>query len=100
MRVIQHRLATAEIGEAARYYEQRVTSLGAQFLDEVDDAVRTVVAMPKCWPIIERDIRRYSLRRFPFSLYYRIGLGCIQILACSHHSRHPGEWRPRLGDIG
>ena len=98
MRVVQHPLATAEIGEAARYYEQRVNGLGVQFLEEVDDAVRTVVAMPRCWTVIEKGVRRYQLQRFPLSLYYRIGADCIHILACQHHSRHPGYWRRRLGD--
>jgi len=100
MRVVQHPHATAEIGEAARYYEQHVNGLGAQFLDEVDEAVRTVVAMPKCWPLLERDVRRYLLRRFPFALYYRVGADCILILACKHHSRHPDYWRRRLGGAG
>lgn len=50
--VIHHPEATAEIGEAARYYEQRVTGLGAQFLDEIDEAVKTIRALPECWPVI------------------------------------------------
>jgi hypothetical protein len=94
--VIHHPLATAEIGEAARYYEKRVNGLGTQFLDEVDEAVRGIAAMPKSWPVIECDVRRYLLRRFPFALYYRIGADFIQILACKHHSRHPDYWRGRV----
>ena len=92
--VIHHPAATAEIGGAARFYEQRVTGLGAQFLDE---AVKTIRAMPECWPVISRNVRRILLRRFPFGLYYRIGADCIQILACKHHSRHPDYWKKRLG---
>lgn len=99
-RVIHHAEATAEIGAAARFYERRVTGLGSRFLDEVDESVRVIVAIPTCWPLLERDVRRYLLRRFPFALHYRISTDCIQILACKHHSRHPDYWRQRLSDEG
>ena len=95
MRVIQHPQAAAEIGEAARYYEQRVPRLGAQFLDEIDAAVRAIAAATTCWPVLEREVRRYLVNRFPFALYYRIRPDHIQILACKHHSRHPDYWRQR-----
>ncbi len=100
MRVVHHPIATTEIGDAARYYEERVAGLGVDFLNEVDEAVRVIVAMPKCWPVLERDVRRYLLRRFPFALYFRIREDYIQILACKHHSRHPDYWRRRLGESG
>ncbi len=96
-RIIHHPAATAEIGEAARFYEQRVAGLGGQFLDEIDEAVKAIRAMPECWPVVGRNVRRVLLRRFPFGLYYRIGADCIQILACKHHSRHPDYWKKRLG---
>jgi plasmid stabilization system protein ParE len=94
-RVIHHPSATAEITEAARYYEQRVVGLGAQYLDEIDEAVKAIRALPECWPIIGRGVRRYLLQRFPFGLYYRLKADQIEILACKHHSRHPDYWRRR-----
>jgi len=42
MRLIYHPHAEAELIEAAQFYERRVPTLGAQFLDAADRAIRTI----------------------------------------------------------
>jgi plasmid stabilization system protein ParE len=95
MQVIQHPEATAELTEAAQVYERKVPALGAQFLDAVDEAVAAVLAAPERWRIIEDEVRRYLMPRFPYAIYYRVIPGQIRILAFKHHSRHPNYWRHR-----
>ena len=96
MRLIYHPHAEAELIEAARHYESRVAMLGVQFLNETDHAVSAIRHAPTRWGIIEADVRRYLMRRFPFAIYYRALLDRIHILAFKHHSRHPDYWRYRL----
>ena len=95
MRVVQHPEATTELTEAGRFYEQKVRSLGAQFLDAVDEAVAVIAAAPNRWPVVEDDVRRYLMPRFPYAIYYRALPDEIRILAFKHHSRHPDYWRHR-----
>jgi hypothetical protein len=39
------------------------------FVAEIEAAIQTLVASPTTWPIIEDpQIRRYLLKRFPYSL--------------------------------
>ena len=47
MRLIYHPDAEVELIEAAKFYEQRVSTLGAQFLDAVDQPVRAIVDAPR-----------------------------------------------------
>lgn len=91
-----HPEAEAELIEAAQFYERRVQALGAQFLDAVDLAVRTIQKSPDRWSIIEGDVRHYLMPRFPYAIYYRALSDHIRILAFKHHSRHPDYWRGRL----
>lgn len=93
--VIQHPDATAELIEAARFYESKVPTLGAQFLDAVDETVAIVAGDPKRWQVVEEDVRRYLVQRFPYAIYYRVLPDKIRILAFKHHSRHPDYWRYR-----
>jgi toxin ParE1/3/4 len=65
MRLIYHPDAEAELIEAAQFYERRVSTLGAQFLEAVDQGVRTIVDAPERWSIIDADVRRYLMPRFP-----------------------------------
>jgi hypothetical protein len=66
MQVIQHPDATTELIEARRGYEQKVPALGAQFFDAVDEAVAVIAAAPERWRIVESDVRRFLLPRFPY----------------------------------
>lgn len=44
---------------------------------------------------IEPDIRRFVLRKFPYSIIYSIEPDCVMILAVAHQRREPGYWRER-----
>jgi hypothetical protein len=53
MRLIYHPDAEAELIEAARFYEQRVPSLGGQFLDAAELATGAILDAPQRWSLIE-----------------------------------------------
>jgi toxin ParE1/3/4 len=96
MRVTHHPEAENELIDTARFYERRVKTLGTQFIDAADKAVSVILEAPERWSVIEKDVRRYQMRRFPFAIYYRILNDHVRILAFKHHSRHPDIWRKRL----
>jgi hypothetical protein len=87
VRLIYHPDAEAELIESARFYEQRVPSLGGQFLDAAELAIGA---------ILEVGVRRYLMPRFPFAVYYRVWPDHLRILAFKHHSRDPDYLRYRL----
>jgi plasmid stabilization system protein ParE len=97
MRVSYHPHAEAELIEAAKFYEERVSTLGVQFLEAADQAIRVILDDPQRWGIIDENVRRYLMPRFPFAIYYRVS-DSVHILAFKHHSRHPDYWRYRLSE--
>lgn len=64
MRLIYHPDAEAELIEAAQFYERRVPTLGAEFLDAADRAIRVVQDAPEPWSVIDAEVRRYLCRVF------------------------------------
>jgi toxin ParE1/3/4 len=98
MRLIYHPEAETELVEAGQYYERRVATLGVQFLDEADQAVSIILDAPERWNIVEEDVRRYLMPRFPYTIYYRALSEYVRILAFKHHSRHPDYWRYRISE--
>ena len=96
MCVIYHPESRTELIEAAVFREQRVAGLGADFLTTVVDmAVVEIAANPERGPILEGDVRRSRVKRFPYSICYRCIGDEIRILAVSHHSRDPDYWKHR-----
>ena len=98
MRLIYHPAAETELIDAARFYERRVPTLGAQFLDATDRAIGVIQDAPYRWSVIEADVRHYLMPRFPYAIYDRVLPDHLRILAFKHHSRHPDYWRSRLTD--
>lgn len=82
--------------EAAKYYESQGSGLGVDYLSEVERSVQAITESPNTWPIIEGELRRRLVRRFPFGILYRIEREEIVVVAVAHLRRKPGYWRERI----
>lgn len=93
--------AADELGAAAAWYERERVSYGALFLSEVRRSVDRAARFPQSGIRVpgldpERDIRRFVLRRFPYSVVTAMVDGRRAVVAVAHASREPGYWRDRL----
>lgn len=99
MKTVRYEDAAEEelIDEVSRY-ELRRDGLGTEFLTAVRDAVRLIAENPAAWQTSEygRDVRRFVMDKFPFTIVYTELADEILILALAHTSREPGYWRTRL----
>jgi len=91
-----HPDAESEFHEAIDYYEGGEHGLGYDFSIEIHAAIQNIVNYPTAWPVIEEDIRRCLVRRFPYGVVYSIEQRGIFILAIMHLRRHPDYWKNRL----
>lgn len=66
------------------------------YLNEVEHAVQSIATSPQTWPILQGDLRRRLIRRFPYGVLYRIEPEEIIIVAISHLRKKPGYWNKRI----
>jgi len=90
-----HPEAETEFLEAIEYYEERERGLGYDFSIEVFRTVQNIVTYPTAWSVIEKDLRRCLVHRFPYGVVYSIEQDEIFILAVMHLRRHPDYWKKR-----
>ena len=90
-----HPAAIAEAEEARDWYAERSLQAAAAFLEELDQAIQSVIDSPEQWPSYLHGSRRHLLQRFPFFLVYRIFDEDIEIIAVEHGKRKPGYWQDR-----
>ena len=88
--------ALEEAVAAARWDAERSATAAAAFSDEIDEAECAIVRLPDAWPRFDHRTRRYLLRRFPFSVVYRVEAARVVIVAVAHGRRRPGYWKSRL----
>jgi plasmid stabilization system protein ParE len=93
--VTVHRLAEAEMLEAAAYYERERPRLGASFLDAVEECVKGVMDFPKAGRPLDDDVRQRHVTRFPYAVVYRASADGIRVLAVMHLRRRPFYWANR-----
>lgn len=82
------RLSTAALGDrrnAERYYEGSAALVA--FRDELREAVRYLASYPEGAPRVREEIRAKTLKRFPYSLLYRVSGDTVRILAIVHHAQ-------------
>jgi len=90
--------AIEEAEAAARWYAERSSTAASGFADEIDAAIAAIERNPEAWPSYDHGTRHYLLRRYPFSVVYRIEAARILVVAVAHGHRRPGYWASRLQD--
>ena len=90
MRAEYHPAVEREPREIIHYHNERPAGLGDEFLDEFEHQVLKIASNPFQWVEIEHGVRRALLRRFPYTVYFRvIGMDLLRITVVKHQRRHP-----------
>ena len=92
--------ALEEAEAAARWYAERSATAAIGFSDEIDAAEAAIARLPEAWPRFDHGTRRYLLRRYPFSIVYRVESHRVLVVAVAHGHRQPGYWKSRVGTPG
>ncbi len=84
--------ACREMREAEAWYSDKMPSLGARFLDEMDSTLERIRLNPHLYPIVAPGIRRIQMNRFPFSVFYTLEADLLLIVRLFHQRRKSIEW--------
>lgn len=82
--------STADLNSAVDYYNKQRENLGDELRSCVYEAIDRIRQNPEHCIVIEAHIRRCLVRRFPYSVLFRLpDPKTVRILAIRHQSRHP-----------
>lgn len=87
--------ARRDLEVAAAWYEDRREALGGEFIDEFPLCVDRIESNPESYPLVDADVRRALLHRFPYAIYYSFEPEHVQLLGLLHCNQHPDSWRSR-----
>lgn len=88
--------AESDALESYSWYENQRKGLGEVFKISLNLKIESLSNNPEASSYIHKNIRSSKLKKFPFSIIYRISNSQLQILAIFHHSRNPTEWKKRI----
>jgi plasmid stabilization system protein ParE len=87
--------AKRDLEVAAAWYEERREAMGGEFIDEFLLCVVRIESNPESYAVVDAEVRRALLHRFPYAIYYTVEPSHVQILGVLHCSQHPDNWRTR-----
>ena len=86
--------AEADLDAAFRWYEAQQRGLGEIFLRSVAACFARIARHPEGNAIVQSRVRRASLQRFPYGVFYVVREHRIDVLAVYHGRRRPREFEP------
>lgn len=97
MKIIFHPEARKEFREARAWYELRRRGLGKEFVQAIDECLKSIKRRPRSFSVVVSDVRRAKPKRFKFhSIYFEVIEKQILVYAVFHDRRNPKEWLRRL----
>lgn len=88
--------AQADISRIIAYLDAERPGLGSIFLDEIRKTHDRILDHPESYQRFRAKARRAVIRRFRYSMIYRIRGNVIEIIAVLHQKRHPRAAQSRL----
>jgi len=92
-RIVLRAKARGEIREAARWYERETAGLGESFVRKLSSLFARFVENPRQFPGVDPEVRRASLQRFLYFVYFLLPEPTVIVFAVLHHKRRPDLWR-------
>lgn len=96
MSVVVTERAWGEIRTAHAWYRNLSTETARAFLAEFRALSNRLSEFPLSAPIVDADIRRATLQRFPYHVFYVVDGTNAVIIAVVHARQSPSGW-PRPG---
>lgn len=78
--------ARADVRAGARYYEEKLEGLGLRFASAVQLEATNILTAPNRYPIATGGIRQSKIRKFPYTIYFRL-LEDRVVVICVHAVR-------------
>ena len=88
--------AVQDLALAERWYLDEAPHVLASFEEEIDSTFGLISDRPELYETVESTVRRAPVRKFPFSVFYRILPEWIEVVAVMHQSRDPRTWQRRV----
>lgn len=90
-----HPAAEAEYEDALGWYLDRSPQAANRFEAEFGEAIEAIRTHPSMFPRCDEVHRYVLLKRFPYSLIYRVDEEAARVMAVAHSKRRTGYWSGR-----
>jgi plasmid stabilization system protein ParE len=88
--------AEDDLDSSYSYYFDESSKLADAFFQSIKISLENLKKSPLSFPLIHKNLRKYTVRKFPFVIYYQVEGFIIKVIAIFHTSRNPKIWDERI----
>ena len=88
--------AENDFDNSYEYYYDDSTKAADAFFRLINISLETIKKSPLAFPEIHKGLRKFSVKKFPFVIYYQVVDYTIKVIAIFHTSRNPKIWTERV----
>jgi plasmid stabilization system protein ParE len=90
-----HPAARLELAAAMTVGEGRASGLGRELLSEVRRVLELLCDTPHIGQLLDDQLRRFPLTRFPFAIIYRLKSDTLRVSSIARRRQKPEYWAGR-----
>jgi toxin ParE1/3/4 len=88
--------AETDLDNSYEYYYDESPKVADAFFQRINSSLETIKKTPLSFPEIHKSLRKYTVKKFPFVIYYQVFDSTIKVIAIFHTSRNPKIWTERV----
>ena len=90
--------AANDLRQIQSWYNKESDLLAERFFEALDAALSQVAKNPHRFMLLEEDVRRALMKRFPYKIVFTINeaMNRVNVIAVIHNARHPRVWKRRV----
>ena len=88
--------AEQDIKDAKEHYNLKQEGLGNELVNEIENTINKIIKNPMQYPKVKKDMRKASINRFPYGIFYVFREKVVNVLSVFHFSRNPSIWKKRF----
>jgi toxin ParE1/3/4 len=90
--------AENDFDNSYKYYFDDSPNVADTFFKRINTSLETIQKSPLSFQEVHKSLRKFTVKQFPFVIYYQVVDHTIRIIAIFHSSRNPKIWTERIED--
>lgn len=90
--------AENDFDNSYEYYYEDSPKVADAFFQRINASLEIITKSTLSFQVIHKTLRKFTVQKFPFVIYYQVVDCTIQIIAIFHTSRNPKIWTERIDD--
>jgi len=90
--------AECDFDNSYNYYFEHSPKVADDFFQRISISFENIKTIPFSFPEVYKNVRKFTVKKFPFVIYFQVEEYAIKVIAIFHTSRNPEIWNVRVDE--